>query len=117
MLSLVALAAGRAQWAARPARCRARELPASYRLSPLIGSIAYRGRGCMGTGHRSDWSKCGHAGDDHMGDARRIAPRLIERGPVGDRGGIEDRNVGGEARPQRAAVDEPHRGGAGRTKG
>jgi hypothetical protein len=66
----------------------------------------------MGTGHRSDWSKCGHAGDDHMGDARRIAPRLIERGPVGDRGGIEDRNVGGEARPQRAAVDEPHRSGA-----
>jgi hypothetical protein len=58
----------------------------------------------------------GHAGGDHMSDARRIAPRLIERGPVGDRGGIEDRNVGGEARPQRAAVDEPHRGGAAARK-
>jgi hypothetical protein len=36
----------------------------------------------------------GHAVDDHMGDARRIAPRLIERGP------------------QPAAVDAPHDGGA-----
>ena len=58
--------------------------------------------------------KHGHAGDAQMGDARRITPRLI--GPVGDRGGIEDRNVGGEARPQRAAVDEPHRSGAAARK-
>src|SRR5688572_21193885 len=49
--------------------------------------------------------------DDHIPHAGRVLMRLLERGAIGDRGGIEDDDVGEHAGPEEAALFELEVGG------